>query len=204
MPARPTRPRRLALALAAVTAVTLGTISASAAHASGGDTTAPRAPVTSRPVAYEPTADAPGDVNAANDAFAACMRGRGETTFPEFHASQDAEGHIALRIKMRVTGDGFDPTSSAYRKAVKACAPILKEAGISFPANGGDLPQPPNPKEPGNHDDHGKHNKHGKHERGKDERKHELPSPKKPGQPEKPTTNGHSGTPALTRISRST
>src|SRR4051794_23788444 len=42
-------------------------------------------------VAYRPTADAPDDVNAANDAFAACMRGHGQSVFPDIHASKDAK-----------------------------------------------------------------------------------------------------------------
>ena len=57
-------------------------------------------------------------MNAANHDFAACMRARGETVFPSFHATKDAEGHIGLRVRMQARD--FDPTSSAYKKSLKA------------------------------------------------------------------------------------
>ncbi|MGY6024343.1 hypothetical protein [Streptomyces spinosirectus] len=98
-------------------------------------------------VAYRPTAGAPDDVNAANDDFAACMRDRGQRVFPDVHASKDAEGHVRLEVKIR--GGGFDPTSRSYRKAMRACGPIMKKAGITFPAGPGLPPLPGRPGKPG-------------------------------------------------------
>ncbi|MFI7342174.1 hypothetical protein ACIBUY_30080 [Streptomyces sp. NPDC050085] len=155
MPVRTPRPRRLALGLVAVTAVTLGTISASAAQATGTHT--PPAATHEAPpkmggfgIGYRPTKNAPDDVNAANDDFAACMRDRGETAFPGFHATKDAKGRIGLKVRMQAKGGkegkgskDFAPTSSAYEKSLKACAPILKKAGITFPASPGNVPGPP-------------------------------------------------------------
>jgi hypothetical protein len=134
MPALAPRSRRLALALAAITAVTLGTVSASTATASDSTDDPPHA----RPglaVGYEPTEKAPDDVNEANDEFAACMRGEGQTAFPHFHAEKDENGGIRLQVRMGVNkGDEPVLLDKAYLKAVKKCAPILKEAGITLPA----------------------------------------------------------------------
>ncbi|WP_405888711.1 hypothetical protein OG762_32040 [Streptomyces sp. NBC_01136] len=153
MRALATRPRRLVLAVAMISAATLGTVSASAstsatatavtAHNPGAPT-----PHTAPPkgaalaIAYRPTAHAPGDVNTANGRFAACMREQGQKHFPDIHASKDGSGHIRLDVK--VTGRGFDPTSDAYKGALNTCAPILKKAGVTFP-DPSDLPPLPEP-----------------------------------------------------------
>jgi len=149
MRALPTRPQRLALGIAAVTAVALGTVSASAAQSSGTTSTDAEPPRsgTAFAVAYHPTKNAPDDVNEANDDFAACMRGQGERTFPDFHATTDEEGRVRLEVKSGATKD-FDPASTSYEKALKSCAPILKKAGITFP-DPADLPPLPTPAKPG-------------------------------------------------------
>jgi hypothetical protein len=105
-------------------------------------------------VAYRPTADAPDDVNAANDAFAACMRGHGQSVFPDIHASKDAKGHIRLQVKIR---GAFDPTSKGYKKAMKACGPIMNKAGITFPSGPGmpSLPGKPGEGAPSLHTEKG-------------------------------------------------
>ena len=167
-----TRPKRLALGIAVLTAAALGTVSASAAQASGTSTTeAPETVLSSVSVghekgntkghekgtntgrgavgfavAYHPTSDAPDDVNTANDHFAACMKDQGQSVFPDFEASQDAEGHVLLNV--RITGGDFNPTTKSYKKAIKTCAPTLKKVGITFP-NPADLPPLPAPGNPG-------------------------------------------------------
>ncbi|MGW2785735.1 hypothetical protein ACWC3X_31505 [Streptomyces populi] len=170
MRAPATRPRRLALACALISAATLGTVSASAASASDRSTTTAgtAAPVRTaqhstagKPpkggpaglpgaVGYRPTSHAPGDVNTADDAFAACMRGHGQKVFPAFHASKDKHGRILFSVRVGAA-KGFDPGSKSYRAAVKACAPILKKAGITLSSKGGlpPLPVPGKPGEPG-------------------------------------------------------
>jgi hypothetical protein len=162
MRALATRPQRLALACALISAATLGTVSASAASASDRSTATavtattadhrlhtatPKPPEGAPPaIAYRPTAHAPGDVNIANRAFAACMRDHGQKTFPEFHASKDKQGHVRFSVRMRAD-KGFDPTSKSYRAATKACAPILKKAGITVSTKSG-LPPLPVPGRP--------------------------------------------------------
>ncbi|WP_406173932.1 hypothetical protein [Streptomyces sp. NBC_00996] len=94
-------------------------------------------------IAYRPTKHAPGDVNTANDKFAACMRDRDQEHFPDFHASKDEDGHVRLDVK--VTCKDFDPPTDAYQDALDACAPILEKAGITFPATP-DLPPLPEPR----------------------------------------------------------
>jgi hypothetical protein len=171
MPALANRPRRLALACALITAVTLGTVSASAATASQPSDTPNASPNTSpssspgtspgteRPpvgagsvgVAYTPTDDAPDDVNEANKAFARCMRGEGQKGFPDFHAFKADDGSIRLQVKVK--GGEFNPVTKKYRAAVKKCAPLLKEAGITLPAAPGSLPGIPDlPGRPGQPD----------------------------------------------------
>uniref|UniRef100_A0AAU3I2C1 SPOR domain-containing protein n=1 Tax=Streptomyces sp. NBC_01393 TaxID=2903851 RepID=A0AAU3I2C1_9ACTN len=172
MRALATRPQRLALACALISAATLGTVSASAASASDRSTvttatawTAASARLTQHSttgkppkgglppagfpgaVGYRPTSHAPGDVNTANDAFAACMRGHGQKVFPAFHASKDKQGRIRFNVQVGAT-KGFDPNSKSYRAAVKACAPILKKAGITLSSKAG-LPPLPVPGKPG-------------------------------------------------------
>ncbi|MGW1069192.1 hypothetical protein ACWD4F_32365 [Streptomyces aureus] len=172
MPAQATRPRRIALAVALISAATLGTVSASAASAaSASDRSAPatgtaasalitKHSTTGKPpkgglppaglpgaVGYRPTAQAPGDVNTADDAFAACMRDHGQKAFPAFHASKDKHGRIQFGVRVGAA-KGFDPDSRSYRAALKACAPILKKAGITISSKGG-LPPLPVPGKPG-------------------------------------------------------
>lgn len=145
-----TGPQRLALGIAVLSAAALGTVSASAAPAShstavSGTTVAHQ--TGKRPpfaVAYTPTSKAPGDLNAANPRFARCMRAQGVSVFPGFHASKGPDGGILLRVDISSRGAKFDPTSSSYQKAIKACGPILKKTGITFP-NPADLPSPPTP-----------------------------------------------------------
>ncbi|MDH6219272.1 hypothetical protein [Streptomyces pseudovenezuelae] len=162
MRALATRSQSLALGIAVLTAAALGTVSATAAQASGTSTT--RAPGVSvgkekgddaKPtepprgarlaVKYNPTADAPDDLNAANDDFAACMKKQGQSVFPDFEASKGEDGGVLLKV--RITSPDFDPTSKSYRKALKTCAPILAKAGLTFP-NPSDLPLP-TPGKPG-------------------------------------------------------
>lgn len=160
MPALATRPRRLALACALITAVTLGTVSASAATASDPSDPPSASPGTERPpvgagsvgVAYTPTDNAPGDVDEANLAFADCMRDEGQKQFPDFHAFKADDGSIGLQVKME-HGE-FPAAAKEYRAAIKKCAPLLKEAGITFPASPGlpgvpDLPERPGAPEKG-------------------------------------------------------
>jgi hypothetical protein len=169
MRALATRPQRLALGIAVLSAAALGTVTASAAQAS--DTATAKSPIkvgsgvsvvqekgkgtSTHPeppkgaafaVAYHPTAQAPGDLNTANGKFAKCMRAQGQSVFPRFHASKDADGHVNLQV--RVTGGDFDPTTAGYKKAVKVCGPILEKAGLTFP-NPADLPPLPTPDKPG-------------------------------------------------------
>jgi len=154
MRALATRPQRIALGIAVLTAAALGTVSASAAQASGPSTAKPHhtaAPKSLKPggfaVAYQPTSNAPDDLNTANDDFAGCMRDQGQTVFPRFHAAKDKEGHV--RLQVRITGAGFDPTSGGYKKALKECGPILEKTGITFPEPGHPFPTPDPAKGPG-------------------------------------------------------
>ncbi|MEU6257546.1 hypothetical protein [Streptomyces sp. NPDC047043] len=144
---RTTGPRRLALGIAVLTAAALGTVSASAAQATGSSTANTRHTAESKSlkpggfaVAYQPTSNAPDDLNSANDDFAGCMRDQGQTVFPRFHAAKDEEGHVRLEVK--ITGGNFDPTATAYKKAVRECGPILEKAGITFPKPGHPFPAP--------------------------------------------------------------
>ncbi|WP_406333168.1 hypothetical protein [Streptomyces sp. NBC_00203] len=151
MPTLATRPRRLALACALITAATLGTVSASTASASDTPARTTASPTSSRPaepakgaalaIAYEPTANAPGDVNTANKNFAACMREQGQKYFPGFHAAKDKDGRATLRV--RVAGKDFDPTADGYQDALDACESILKAVGITFPDAPDGLPALP-------------------------------------------------------------
>jgi hypothetical protein len=146
MPALSPRPRRLALALAAVTALTLGTVSASTATASDSTDDPPRA----RPglaIGYEPTENAPDDLNKANDDFATCMRAEGQTAFPDFHAEKGEDGGIRLQVRMKA--EKGDVLGKAHRKALKKCAPILKEAGLTLPKTPDTLRPPNLPGHPG-------------------------------------------------------
>ena len=173
MRALATRSQRLALGIAVLSAAALGTVTASAATASGTTTAGPRTTVVSGSavsgsamttakgtggspggkhftsprhvafaVAYHPTTNAPGDLNTANGDFAGCMREQGQSVFPSFHAAKDSDGHVSLQVKV-AKGD-FDPTTAGYKKAVKACGPILEKAGIAFP-DPADLPPLPVP-----------------------------------------------------------
>ncbi|MEV0221103.1 hypothetical protein [Streptomyces sp. NPDC050704] len=165
MPATATRPRRLALACALITAVTLGTVSASAATASDTpDSTSTASDTASKSsehpepprggrmfaVKYEPTDEAPEDVNEANRAFASCMREEDQSVFPSFHAYKDDDGSVRLDVKMKgrlhkLSDDGL----KGFREALLKCAPIMEEAGLSLPDKD-DLPD--RPKLPGRPD----------------------------------------------------
>ena len=160
----PKPPPILRYGVAVLSAAALCTVSASAAPASHTATGGPHTTVVSGTtvttakgtggkhlgppkgaafaVAYKPTSNAPDDLNAANGDFAGCMREQGQSVFPHFHASKDAEGHVNLQV--RVTNGDFDPTSSGYKKAVETCGPILQKAGITFP-DPSDLPPLPAP-----------------------------------------------------------
>lgn len=147
MRALSTRPRRLAVGIAVLSAAALGTVSASAAqsshpHPSG---THPGKGGSALVVSYEPTADAPDDVNAVNDDFAACMREHGEPSVPVFHAAKDANG----RISLEVNANGTAPTPRTFQKALKSCAPILKKVGITLSTNTDTPPPLPKPDGPG-------------------------------------------------------
>ncbi|MGW1214750.1 hypothetical protein ACWD5F_34520 [Streptomyces sp. NPDC002499] len=165
MRALATRSQSLALGIAVLTAAALGTVGATAAQASGTSTTkaetgtfsrTPAKASTAKPaepprstgfgVSYHPTTDAPDDLNAANDDFAACMKEQGRSVFPDFEASKGDDGGILLKVGIK--GSDFDPTSKSFRKALKACAPILAKAGITFP-DPADLPPLPTPGKPG-------------------------------------------------------
>ncbi|MFG2967626.1 hypothetical protein ACGFZS_30590 [Streptomyces sp. NPDC048288] len=127
------RKHRLALGVAALTAAALGTVGVTAAQAT---TTTPAHTRPGAPkgaafgVSYRPTAQAPGDVNTASDAFGACMADQGVTTYPAFHATKDAKGRVLLRVQTRA--GAHDPSSAPYKKALKKCAPILSKAGLTF------------------------------------------------------------------------
>jgi len=166
-----TKPQRLALGIAVLSVAALGTVTASAAPASHATNSGSRQGIVSSKtvvkqkgqggkefgsgkgipfaVEYRPTANAPGDLNAANTRFAKCMRAQGQSVFPGFHASRGPDGGVMLRVNINGKGGpGFDPTSAGYKKAVSTCGPILKKTGISFP-NPGDLPSPPSQPAPG-------------------------------------------------------
>jgi hypothetical protein len=149
MRALATRSRWLAVGIAALSAAALAAVSASAAQASGTSTTTSQPHrATALAVAYKPTGSTPDDVNAANQKFAACMRGQGQKYYPDVHATKDGSGHAGLRVRM-AGGKGFDPTSDAYQNALDACAPILKKVGITFPDAAGLPPLPGKPGKPG-------------------------------------------------------
>ncbi|MBK6017638.1 hypothetical protein [Streptomyces sp. MBT53] len=166
-----TRPRRLVLGIAVLSAAALGSVTAAAAPASHATDSGSHGTVVSGKtvvkqkgqggkefgsgkgvpfaVEYTPTSHAPGDLNAANTRFAACMRAQGQSVFPDFHASKGSDGGVMLRVHINGKGGpGLDPTSSGYKKAIGACGPILKKTGITFP-NPGNLPAPPSQPAPG-------------------------------------------------------
>ncbi|MGY0491448.1 hypothetical protein [Streptomyces sp. WG-D5] len=148
------RRHRVLAAGALISAVALGAVTATQAAATGGDTP-PKPPRSGGPaIGYQPTDEAPDDLNEANDAFAACMREHGQKTFPSFHAAKDGDGGVSFTVMMRVRG-GKAPAldSAAFRKAFKACKGPLEEAGVSFPKHGHPFPHgerlPTPPKRPG-------------------------------------------------------
>ncbi|MFJ6083226.1 hypothetical protein ACIQI8_17690 [Streptomyces sp. NPDC092369] len=163
MRAPATRSQSLALGIVVLTAAALGTVGATAAQASGtstakapgvsvgkekGDDAKPTEPPHGARLAvkYNPTAQAPDDLNTANDDFATCMKEEGQSVFPDFEASKGDDGGILLKVSVK--SPDFDPTSKSYRKALKACGPILGKAGITFP-DPADLPPLPTPGKPG-------------------------------------------------------
>ncbi|MGI5458330.1 hypothetical protein ACQEWB_35175 [Streptomyces sp. CA-249302] len=146
------RPRLLAVGIAVLTAAALGTVSASAVQSSDAPGTrsagghAARGKGGSALVfGYRPTAAAPADVNGVNDDFAACMSRHGATSVPVFHATKDANGKTTLEISRSGPVKGLELSPKKFQKALKSCAPILKEVGISVSTNTSDLPPLPNP-----------------------------------------------------------
>ncbi|MFJ3666698.1 hypothetical protein ACIPSE_09615 [Streptomyces sp. NPDC090106] len=149
MRALTTRPRRLAVALAALSAAALGTVSASAAQSpspspsstgSGSGGGHPGRGGSALAVSYEPTGNAPDDVNAVNDDFAACMSRYGVATVPVFHATKDADGRVTLRVQGGAEKEGTAPSPKKFRKALKHCAPILEEVGLTLSTDASGLP----------------------------------------------------------------
>ncbi|WP_306318691.1 MULTISPECIES: hypothetical protein [unclassified Streptomyces] len=144
------RRHRVLAACAMISAVTLGTVAASSASATAGGHTPPEPPGNAGPaIGYHPTDDAPDDLNAANDTYAACMREHGRAVFPTFHAAKDSGGGISFIVKVRVPrGEKPDLNSGAFKKAFDACKGPLEKAGVTFPKQG--FPQPPrHPGKPG-------------------------------------------------------
>ncbi|MFJ9566557.1 hypothetical protein ACIRQQ_41805 [Streptomyces fuscichromogenes] len=135
MRALATRPRRIAIGIAVVSAAALGTVSAAAAqspapgHPSGGH---PGRGGASLAVSYQPTDNAPADVNAVNDDFAACMRAHGEPAVPVFHATENAAGKVTLEVRGGPDRNGATPTPKLFRKALRHCAPVLEDVGITL------------------------------------------------------------------------
>ncbi|MFZ3567860.1 hypothetical protein ACOKM5_12950 [Streptomyces sp. BH097] len=137
---------RLLTSGALISAVALGAVTATQASASGGGWghTPPKPPKSAATIGYHPTAEAPDDLNEANDAFAACMREHGEDLFPSFHAAKGSDGGVSFVVKTRVP-EGKSPRagSAATKKAFKVCKGPLEKAGVTFPNGGLVLPAPP-------------------------------------------------------------
>ncbi|GGN12277.1 hypothetical protein [Streptomyces fuscichromogenes] len=151
MRALATRPRRIAIGIAVVSAAALGTVSAAAAqsspapgHSGGGH---PGRGGASLAVSYRPTGNAPADVNAVNDDFAACMRAHGEPAVPVFHATGNAARNAAGKVTLEVQGgpdkNGATPNPKLFQKALRSCAPILKDVGITLSTDADEPPALP-------------------------------------------------------------
>ncbi|MFJ9040092.1 hypothetical protein ACIRF8_26350 [Streptomyces sp. NPDC102406] len=122
---------RLLAVGALISAVTLGTVTAASAS---GDHHTPNPPKGGPPIGYQPTDDAPDDLDAADDAFAACMRDHDQDNVPALHPTKDATGGIRFTVEIRERdGKAPDVTSRAFQKAFAACKGPLEEAGVSFP-----------------------------------------------------------------------
>jgi hypothetical protein len=143
------RPKRMIAATALFSAITLTGVGAAQAttssptHGGGGGS----------------RADAAG---AAGKAFGSCMREHGLKNFPDLtiRVNNSKGGGKDVRVTAHAgRGDRpFDPTSKAYKRALKACGPILTKAGVPLPPSPGDahckvikggkgeggLPKPPN------------------------------------------------------------
>ncbi|MFD4599772.1 hypothetical protein ACFWPQ_17290 [Streptomyces sp. NPDC058464] len=143
MRAPATRPRRIVIGIAVVSAAALGTVSASAAqsptpgHSGGGH---PGRGGASLAVSYRPTENAPADVNAVNDDFASCMRAHGEPAVPVFHATRNAAGKVTLEVQGGPDKNGATPNPKSFQKALRSCAPTLKDVGITLST---DVDEPP-------------------------------------------------------------
>ncbi|MER7176759.1 hypothetical protein [Streptomyces mesophilus] len=167
-PAR-TRLRRFTIAGALLSAAALGTVFSVQAMASDGSTPPgyerPNPPSDSGegPDTHELGSDVVrerggrfamvlivkgADVGKAKEGatdFSACMRDNGLSEFPEFKVSDAGDGHIRLELDGK--SKQLEPFSAAYKKAYKACAPIMEKAGVPLP----DQPVPPG--KPGKHID---------------------------------------------------
>jgi hypothetical protein len=97
--------------------------------------------------AAQATASPPHQGSGGKDigqVFSGCMREHGLKNFPDVHiqidkgksgTSMKSDAHAA---KGKGGGAAFDPTSKAYQRALNACGPILKRAGVPMP-----VPVPP-------------------------------------------------------------
>ncbi|GAA1370950.1 hypothetical protein [Streptomyces beijiangensis] len=132
------RPRRMVAATALFSAITLTGVGAAQATATtthgGGKGSGSSSAVTE-----------------AGKAFGSCMREHGLKNFPDLVIQKDTSGSRhhkgGVKVDVRVTakskgkshvGDRFDPTSKAYKRALKACGPILDKVGVPLPVPPGD------------------------------------------------------------------
>ncbi|MEV5611663.1 hypothetical protein [Streptomyces sp. NPDC052225] len=146
-----TAPRRRILATAAmISAITLATVTTSRASGTA-DPNPPKDPK-SAPIGYQPTDDAPDDLNAADDDFAACMRDHGQDTYPTFRAARDSDGGISFTVRVGVAEGKTIPdlTSDEFLDAFNACKGPLEDAGVTFSDDEALFPAPGDlPKHPG-------------------------------------------------------
>ncbi|MBC9711699.1 hypothetical protein H9Y04_03840 [Streptomyces sp. TRM66268-LWL] len=159
-PGRPgrSRTRRLVAVGALLSAAALGTVFSVQATASDGTGTPPAQEHTDPPAKKtKPGAGfkmvmvlKSGDVDKAKQGaadFSACMRENGLKDFPDFKVSAAEDGGV--RLELDGTGKQLDLHAHAYKKAYKACAPIMAKAGVPLP----DEPVPPGkPGKPGKHE----------------------------------------------------
>ncbi|MFI6943490.1 hypothetical protein ACIBI4_29835 [Streptomyces sp. NPDC050418] len=170
-PAR-SRKRRLVAAGALLSAAALGTVFSVQATASDGSTPPgyerpdPAAdgtplddgPFTHKEVAGKGKKDGarfsmvllvkgadPGKVKQGAADFSECMRDNGLGSFPDVKVSSTGDG--AVRLELSGGGKASAPHAKAYKKAFKACAPIMEKAGVPLPdeAAGPGVPAKPGP-----------------------------------------------------------
>jgi hypothetical protein len=116
------RPKRLIAATALFSAVTLTGVGAAQATASptyggGGSSHA-------------------GNKDAVGAAFGSCMREHGLKNFPDLsiQVNKSKGGGTDTRVSASGRNPGsYDPASKAYQRAIKACGPILRKAGVRLP-----------------------------------------------------------------------